>query len=503
MDNLPTGTVTFLFTDIQGSTKLAQDHPDDMPALLARHNEILKQAIERYNGFVFQIVGDSFAASFHNAGDALHAAVESQRLLAQEAWSPAPIRVRMGIHTGQADIQANGDYRGYLTLSHVQRLMSAAHGGQVLLSFAAQELVQEALPEGVTLRDMGEHRLKDIPRTEHIYQLVIPELPTEFAPLKTLDVIHHNLPAQMTSFIGREKEREEIKQTLSTHRLVTLTGSGGAGKSRLSLQVGMECLHDFSDGVWLIELAPVTDSALVPQALLSTFNLREDRHRSVLDVLVDYLHARAILLILDNCEHLIEACAQISTSLLQACPKLRILASSREALGIAGEVTYRVPSLGLPDVACLPSIESLSQYEAVKLFIERDHEQSVAGSRPSAWASIKAGADEDGNVVAWISDSWGSGGLPGTGTTPIPYVFEPPNRRHVHTSVPTNFAGSRAWRAPNHPQAAYLTMSVMEDLAAELKMDPLDFLRKNLPIATGKRQAVYEEELKIAADPID
>lgn len=371
MDNVPTGTVTFLFTDIEGSTKLAQEHPEDMPALLTRHHEILRRSIEGNNGFVFQIVGDSFSASFHNAGNALQAALEAQQRLQHEAWAPAPIRVRMGIHTGQADVQTNGDYRGYLTLSHVQRLMSAAHGGQVLLSFAAQELVRDALPAGTSLRDMGERRLKDLPRSEHIYQLVIADLPDEFPPLKTLDVVQHNIPAQMTSFIGREREREEIKQMLSAHRLVTLTGSGGAGKSRLSLQIGMECLPQFSDGVWLVELAPVTDPALIPQALLSTFSLREDRHRSVLDVLIDYLRAKTLLLILDNCEHLIDACAQISEALLQACPKLRILASSREALGLTGEVAYRVPSLTAPNPENLPPLDQLRNADSIRLFIER------------------------------------------------------------------------------------------------------------------------------------
>jgi predicted ATPase/class 3 adenylate cyclase len=371
MNHLPSGTVTFLFTDIEGSTKLAQEYADAMPSLLARHNEILKQAIEGHNGFVFQIVGDSFCASFHNASDALHAALEAQRSLHHEPWTPAPIKARMGIHTGQAEFQENGEYQGYLTLSHAQRLMSAAHGGQVLLSFTTQELVRDEMPEGVNLRDMGERRLKDVIRSEHIYQLVIADLPNEFPPIKTLDVYHHNLPAQMTSFIGRETEMAEIKQALKTHRLVTLTGSGGAGKSRLSLQVSMDCLHQFADGVWLVELAPVTDPALVPQTLLSTFNLREDRHRSTMDVLVDYLRSKTLLLVLDNCEHLIEACAQISDSLLQACPNLRILASSREALGIPGEVAYRVPSLKTPNPEQLPPLAQLEKADSIRLFIER------------------------------------------------------------------------------------------------------------------------------------
>jgi predicted ATPase/class 3 adenylate cyclase len=371
MNHHPSGTVTFLFTDIEGSTKLAQEYPDAMPSLLARHNEILKQAIDAHNGFVFQVVGDSFSASFHNARDALHAALDAQRLLHNEAWSTVPVKVRMGIHTGQAELQENGDYQGYLTLSQVQRLMSAAHGGQVLISLATQELVCDELPESVTLRDMGERRLKDVIRTEHIYQLVIADLPSDFPPIKTLDRYLHNLPAQMTSFIGRERELEEIKQALGAHRLVTLTGSGGAGKSRLSLQVGMACLNQFPDGVWLVELAPVTDPALVPQTVLSIFNLREDRHRSVQAVLVDFLRAKTLLLVLDNCEHLIEACAQISDALLQACPKLRILASSREALGITGEFAYRVPSLSTPNPEQLPSLDHLKKADSIRLFVER------------------------------------------------------------------------------------------------------------------------------------
>jgi class 3 adenylate cyclase len=255
--NPPTGTVTFLFTDIEGSTKLAQGYPDALPALLARHNEILNRSIEAHNGYAFRIVGDSFTASFHNANDAIWAAMAGQQLLHKEAWAPAPIKVRMGIHTGKADFQENGDYRGYLTMSHVQRLMSAAHGGQVLVSFATQQLIRDDMPEGVTLLDMGERRLKDLIRPEHIYQLVIPNLPADFPPIKTLDIYRHNLPAQMTSFIGRETELAEIKQALSAYRLVTLTGSGGAGKSRLSLQ-GRGFCTNFR---WCLacELAPVTD----------------------------------------------------------------------------------------------------------------------------------------------------------------------------------------------------------------------------------------------------
>ncbi|MGE5464580.1 MAG: tetratricopeptide repeat protein, partial [Syntrophothermus sp.] len=363
--------VTFLFTDIQGSTTLAQQYPDDHPALLARHNEILSQAIESSRGFVFQTAGDSFCAAFHNAIDALMAAIQAQKNLQTEPWSPAPVKVRMGIHTGKAELQESGEYQGYLTLSHVQRLMSAAHGGQVLVSVATQELVRDGMPEGITFRDMGERRLKDMVHSEPIYQLVITGLSNDFPPIKTLDIFHHNLPAQMTSFIGREKELKEVRQALSAHRLVTLTGSGGVGKSRLSIEVGMQCLPQFSEGVWLVELAPVNDPALIVQTLLSIFNLREDANRNVLDVLINHLRERTILLVLDNCEHLIDACAQVSASLLQACPNLRILATSQEALGITGEVTYRVPSLHTPGLEDARSPAQLAGVDSIRLFLER------------------------------------------------------------------------------------------------------------------------------------
>ncbi len=371
MNNLPSGIVTFLFTDIEGSTRIAQGHPDAMPALFARHDEILHQAIQAHHGYVFQIIGDAFCATFHSASDALNAALEAQKLLQSENWSPVPLKVRMGIHTGKAEIRENGEYRGFLTMSQVQRLMSAAHGGQVLISLATRELLRDGMPEDATLRDMGERRLKDMIRAERIFQLVIAGLPSDFPPIKTLDALQHNLPAQMTSFIGRETEMAEIKEALRAHRLVTLTGSGGAGKSRLSLQVGMECLPRFSDGVWLAELAPVADPLLVPQTLLSLFNLREDSHRNALEILIDYLRSKTLLLVLDNCEHLIAACAQVSEALLHTSPSLRILATSREALDIDGEVAYRIPSLNTPNPANLPSLDELQKADSIRLFIER------------------------------------------------------------------------------------------------------------------------------------
>jgi predicted ATPase/class 3 adenylate cyclase len=368
---LPSGTVTFLFTDIEGSTKLAQQYPDVMPILLARHHEILHQSVQAQNGYVFQIVGDSFAVAFHNARDALNAALNAQRILQSEAWTPAPIKVRMGIHTGTAQLNDEKQYSGYATLASTQRIMSAGHGGQVLLSGATRELVRDMLPMNSELQDLGEKRLKDLLRPEHLYQLNMAGLPTTFPPLKTLDLFPNNLPVQLTSFIGRENEIAEVKQELESHRLVTLTGSGGTGKTRLSLQVAAELLDRFDHGVWFVELAPLTDPQLIPQTILSVIGISEQQGKTPLELLQEYLREKKTLIVLDNCEHLIEASAKVVNALLNAAPNLKIMASSREALGVKGEASYPVPSLSLPDIKHLPRIEQLSQYEAVHLFIDR------------------------------------------------------------------------------------------------------------------------------------
>jgi predicted ATPase/class 3 adenylate cyclase len=369
--NLPSGTVTFLFTDIEGSTKLAQEFPDRWETLRARHHAILQSAMDEHDGYVFQIIGDGFCVAFHTANDALHAAIKSQTDLHNEAWDDTSIKVRMGIHTGKAEIQKDGQYHGYLAMSRVQRLMSAAHGGQALISAATQELLLEDLPENISLRDLGERRLKDLIRPEHIYQLVIPNLSVDFPPVKTLDVYRHNLPVQMTNFIGREKEMAEIKQAISKHRLVTLTGSGGAGKTRLSLQVAAELLDTFPEGVWFIELASLSDPELIPSTILSTLKVNEQQGKSALKVLEEYLESKEMLFVLDNCEHLIEAAAKVTNAVLIAAPNLKILANSREFLGVKGELAWHVPSLSLPDPKKLPKFDQLTQYEAVRLFIDR------------------------------------------------------------------------------------------------------------------------------------
>jgi predicted ATPase/class 3 adenylate cyclase len=372
--NLPTGTVTFLFTDIEGSTKLAQEHPDAMPALLAQHNEILAHSIQTHNGYIFEIVGDSFTAAFHSATDALNAAIDAQLSLFNTSWTPAPIKARMGIHTGTAqlnDASSSTVYTGYATLASTQRIMSAGHGGQILLSRVTRELVRDLLPSNTELLDLGEKRLKDLLRPEQLFQLNITGLPITFPPLKTLDSFPNNLPMQLTSFIGREHEIAELKQGLNEHRLVTLTGSGGTGKTRLSLQVAAELLEKFDHGVWFIELAPLADPDLIPQTILSAIDISEQPNKTPLEILKEYLREKKSLIVLDNCEHLVTASAQVVNALLNVAPNLKILASSREALGVKGELSYPVPSLTLPDVKHLPTMLQLSQYEAVRLFIDR------------------------------------------------------------------------------------------------------------------------------------
>ena len=365
----PTGAVTFLFTDIEGSTRMWEQHPQQMQAALARHDEILQQAIETHQGYVFKTVGDAFCAAFAQAGDALSAAAAIQQALYLEGWGITPIKVRAALHSGMAE-ERQEDYFGP-AVNRVARLLAVGHGGQVLLSQAARQQVQDHLSLEMRLVDLGEHRLKDLVQAEQIYQLEIPGLPSEFPRLHSLSVSAHNLPVQLTSFIGREKEIADLKRLLKEERLVTLTGPGGTGKTRLSLQAAAELLGGFSDGVWLVELAPLAHPELIPGAILSALKLRDEPSQPPLDLLLEVLQARKLLLILDNCEHLIEACAQAAERLLRACPGVHILASSREALNITGERIFPLAALSLPDAKHLGQAGDLMAYESVRLFSER------------------------------------------------------------------------------------------------------------------------------------
>ena len=371
MNKIPSGTVTFLFTDIEGSTGLWERYPQLMQSAFARHEAILRETVAHFGGFAYKMVGDAFQVAFETASSALCAALEAQRRLHAESWGETPIRVRMALHTGVTE-ERGDDYVGP-ELNRLGRLLSAGNGGQVLLTQAVYDLTQDHLPCDLSLRDLGAHRFKDLVRPEHLYQLDAPGLPSEFPPLKTLDAFPHNLPAQLTSFIGRETEMLGIKLllTMDKARMVTLTGSGGTGKTRLALQVAADLLEAFKDGGWLVDLAPLADPALVPQSVATAVGARQVPGKAINTVLIEYLRPRQLLLILDNCEHVVEACASLASSLLKACPDLQILATSREILGMAGEVPFRVPSMSVPDLRHELPLAQLAQSEALRLFIER------------------------------------------------------------------------------------------------------------------------------------
>ena len=402
MADLPEGTVTFLFTDLEGSTRLLQAHPDAYRAAVARHHALLAAAVAAHGGAVFETVGDAVYAAFARPTDAVAAALAGQVALGREPWGDTPLRARMGVHLGEAERQG-GHYFG-APLYRCARLMGTAHGGQVVLSEAAVALVRDALPEGAGLRDLGAHRLKDLQRPERVFQLAAPGLLGAFPALRSLDALPHNLPLQLTSFVGRERELAEVAALLAAHRLVTLTGAGGTGKTRLALQAAADALEAYPDGVWLAELAALADPALVPQAVAAAIGVREEPGRPLLATLTDALRPKRLLLVLDNCEHLVEACARLADGLLRACPTLTVLATSREALGLAGETVWRVPSLAAPTVPAgqPPPVDTLTRYEAVRLFEERAQavQPRFAVTTESAQAVVAVCALLDGLPLA-------------------------------------------------------------------------------------------------------
>jgi predicted ATPase/class 3 adenylate cyclase len=366
---LLTGTVTFFFSDIEGSTLLLRETGDRWPAMLERHQELIRASIAAHDGREVGTEGDSFFASFPTAPGAMAAAVDVQKALAAEPWPEgADLRVRIGLHTGEASLSAS-TYVG-LHVHRASRIASAGHGGQVLLSDATRSLVADELPDGVTMRDLGEHRLKDLEHPERLWQLVIEGLQADFPAISSLDATPNNLPTSLTTFLGRDAEIEAIGGLLNEHRLLTLTGPGGTGKTRLSLEVAGRMLRRYPDGIWFVELATISDPELVPSTIAQTLGLPERGGRPPMERLIEYLSGRSALLVLDNLEQVIDAGASVN-ELLASCPKLTILTSSRSALQVSGEQEYPVPPLDLPDPSNLPPLAQLSQYEAVALFIER------------------------------------------------------------------------------------------------------------------------------------
>jgi predicted ATPase/class 3 adenylate cyclase len=373
MTDLPSGTVTFLFTDIEGSTALWERDRAAMREAVARKLAILQSLIAAHHGVLYKTVGDGIQAAFASAEEALRAALASQRALLAEAWvePPGPLRVRMALHAGEAAPDAHGDYLA-APLNRLSRLLAAGHGGQILLSQTAQQLTRGALPPGTELRDLGEHRLRDLLEPERVYQLLHPDVPHDFPPLRTLESRPNNLPRQPTPFLGREREITEIGALLRRDdvQLVTLTGPGGIGKTRLGLQVGLQLLDAFPDGVFLVELAPLVEPSFIPSAIAVELGVRDEKERPLLASLRAFLMHRTLLLLLDNVEHLLDAVPVVSELLAEA-PGMKILATSRTPLHLRAEHEFPVPPFAVPDPTRLPSVEVISQSEAVRFFGQR------------------------------------------------------------------------------------------------------------------------------------
>jgi predicted ATPase/class 3 adenylate cyclase len=369
--NWPTGTVTFLFSDIESSTPLWDRHRTGMQPALAEHDQILQSAVTANDGVIVKTTGDGAMAAFASPSAALTASLDAQRALLDTRWptiDPDKIRARMGLHTGEAQLRA-GDYFG-TAVNRAARIMAGGHGGQILISGTTSALLRGGLPREINLLDLGEHRLKGLNRPAHIYQVQAAGLPREFPPLITGESQKGNLPQPLTSFVGREKELASVEHLLGETRLLTLTGPGGTGKTRLSIEVGHLVEESYDHGVWLAELAPLTDGALVPTAVAALFELREDGGMPIIDVLTDYLRGKKLLLILDNCEHLVSACARLANDMLPTTPGLTILASSREGLGVAGETTMHIPVMGIP-TRDMVDRDQVARFEAVRLFVAR------------------------------------------------------------------------------------------------------------------------------------
>jgi predicted ATPase/class 3 adenylate cyclase/DNA-binding CsgD family transcriptional regulator len=351
---LPTGTVTLVLADVEGSTRLWETQPEQMSVAMARMNQTVSETIATHSGVrpVEQGEGDSFVAAFARASDAVACALELQR-------APlAPIRLRIGIHTGEIQLRDEGNYAGP-TINRTARLRDLGHGGQTLLSGAAEALVLDGLPDDVWLSDLGTHSLRDLPRPERVTQLCHPDLVNDFPPLRVAKaVISQRLPVQFTSFVGREADSAQLRDLVIENRLVTLTGAGGVGKTRMAIQVAGQFSGDFSDGVWYVDLAPITDPDLVAITTARALGLPDQPGRSTMETLTRFVADRQMLMVLDNCEHLLDASATLTVALLQAGPRVSLLTTSREPIGVAGELSWRVPSLPLAD-------------KAIELFIDR------------------------------------------------------------------------------------------------------------------------------------
>jgi predicted ATPase/class 3 adenylate cyclase len=383
----PASVTTFLFTDIEGSTRLWERQPDRMQAALARHDSLAREAVESVRGLVVKTTGDGIHAAFDDPLDAVRAALRLQQSLTDPAATAGvSLTVRCGLHAGIVE-RRDRDFFGN-AVNRAARIMTAAHGGQILVSQTAVDLIGDRLPDDIALRDLGLVRLRDLAHAERVYQVVHATLRQAFPPLRSLEATPNNLPQQVTSFVGRKDESIELTKLIARSRLVTVVGTGGLGKTRLSLQVAAGIIDEYSDGVWLVELAATADPRLVPQAVASVLGVTETAGQPVAEALLGHVRERHLLLILDNCEHLASACAMLVRQLLQASTTLKILASSREPLNVSGETTYALPALALPGDPQAVTPAALLQSEAARLFVER----AVAVHPPFAVTAANAPA---------------------------------------------------------------------------------------------------------------
>ena len=384
---LATQTLTFLFTDIEGSTAMLRRLGETYAEVLTAHHGLIRAGLAAHDGKEVDTQGDAFFAVFTSPRGCVAAAIGMQRAFASHSWpTDAQVRVRMGIHSGEASETATGLVG--LDVHRAARVAAVAHGGQILVSAATAALLRDSLPAGASLRDLGLHRLKDLGRPEQIFQLEADGLPEAFPPLRSLDnpKLRHNLPTQVSSFVGRAAELAEVRRLIADSRLVTLTGPGGAGKTRLGLQVAAGLLDGSSDGVWFADLAPLQDGDLVAATVANVLGIRADPGRSLVGTLVEAVGQRNLLLLLDNCEHVLDTCAKLADALLRGCPNVVLLTTSREPLGIDGERVHRVPSMDTP--ADDDDMDAIGGTEAVRLFTDRAAQHGVRLAWDERTASV-------------------------------------------------------------------------------------------------------------------